>query len=391
MYLRVYPSSFRLLILGILCAILAGCGGGKSNIIGLGETVLPLSSESGATTHRIFIATTRARSEDPTEFFSGERSTQMTLGQIDVAIPQSHETGQIETPPSRTPDPRKHFVVGKPQLYEGTTTFRERLNGSLQERGIGSKDILVFVHGYNVNFSAAVLRVAQFVHDTGYQGVPVLFSWASSGKRLDYVYDINSALQARDHLEELGVIISGANVEHFDVVAHSMGNLVTLEAMGQLQKRTDLDSTGRLRRVVLAAPDIDFDVFKAQLRNFEGATDVFYVLVSGDDKALTWSRRIAGGVSRVGAADPTSLAELGVNVIDVSQINDESNVNHSKFADSPAIVQLIGRGMQEGNTLSAQSGINPAEAIVGDIYRGLTVIPSTILGGQQSVILTVAN
>lgn len=381
----------RLVAMAVLCMFVAGCGGGKSNIIGLGEAVLPLSGESDATTHRIYLATTRARSADPTEFFSGDRSTQMTLGQIDIAIPGNHKAGQIETPPTGTPDPDKHFVVGTPQLFADSGAFQQQLNSSLAERGLGGRDVLVFVHGYNVNFSAAVLRVAQFVHDTDYQGVPVLFSWASRGKQLDYVYDINSALQARDHLEELGVILAGADVDHFDVVAHSMGNLVTLEAMSRLQARDDLDSSGRLRRVILAAPDIDVDVFTAQLQEFKGATDVFYVLVSEDDKALTWSRRIAGGVSRVGAADPTRLAELGVNVIDLTHINDRSNANHSKFADSPAIVQLIGRGIQQGNTLSAQSGANPADTIVGDVFRGLTVIPATILGGGNSVIITVAD
>ena len=47
-----------------------------------------------------------------------------------------------------------------------------------------------------------------------------------------------------------------------------------------------------------------------------------YLLVSQDDKALRLSRRIAGGVPRVGAANTAELEQLGVTVIDLSQIDD---------------------------------------------------------------------
>ena len=38
----------------------------------------------------------------------------------------------------------------------------------------------MFVHGYNTRLDDAVVRFAQFVNDTGFTGVPVLFSWRSS-------------------------------------------------------------------------------------------------------------------------------------------------------------------------------------------------------------------
>ena len=59
---------------------------------------------------------------------------------------------------------------------------------------------LVFIHGYRTRFDAAVYRAAQIVHDSGYTGTPVLFSWASAGRTVDYIYDNNSATIARDAL-----------------------------------------------------------------------------------------------------------------------------------------------------------------------------------------------
>jgi esterase/lipase superfamily enzyme len=70
-----------------------------------------------------------------------------------------------------------------------------------------------------------------------------------------------------------------------------------------------------------------------------------YILISKDDSALRVSRRIAGGVPRVGAADTQQLEQLGLTVIDLSEIGNSSSGSHSKFAGSPEVVQLIGAGL----------------------------------------------
>ncbi len=385
--IRTGTGPVALLLIVVLCLMVSACISSDSNIIGIGEDLV---TDAGVS-HRIFVATTRARSDDPSEYFSGERSRGLALGYVDVSIPPNHQTGQIERPSRGDADPARHFVVSSPEIAEGSRAFRRSINAALSSKTGSDKSVLVFVHGYNVNFSAAVLRIAQFINDTGYQGVPVLFSWASRGRTLDYVYDLNSALQARSQLENLGLILSQTNARHFDVVAHSMGNLLTIEAMRDLHNRSGRRHDSRLRRVILASPDIDIDVFRTQLQDFDGLQNLFFVLISSDDKALGISRRIAGGVSRVGAADPETLAELGVNVIDLSLVEDKSNANHTKFADSPEIVQLIGRGINQGNTLSAREEIGTLQTIAGGVLRGVTIIPAAVLTGTESVIVTLGN
>lgn len=374
-----------------LCLAAAGCSSAPRTLIGLGSDNLSAQHLDGTTIHRIFIATTRARSDNPLEFFSGERSPDLSLAHVDVSVPPNHRVGQLERSTSKSPDPQTNFVVFNPTLIETPQSFGSAIEKALLEHPAGSRDVLVFVHGYNVNFSDAVLRVAQFVHDTKYQGVPVLFSWASRGRTVDYVYDINSALQARDRLIRLGGILSGTDAEHFDIVAHSMGNLLTVEAMRQLQLQGKFNTSGRLRRIILASPDIDIDLFRTQLTVFPEKERQFYVLISEDDRALELSRRLGGGISRVGAADATKLAELGINVIDVTEISEKGSINHSKFADSPAIVQLIGRSLEQGNTLEARTDVSRAEALVGNIFKSLTLIPSAIIDGAQGSVLVVGN
>jgi esterase/lipase superfamily enzyme len=70
-----------------------------------------------------------------------------------------------------------------------------------------------------------------------------------------------------------------------------------------------------------------------------------YLFVSADDRALRISRRITGDVPRVGASNATVLEELGLTVIDLSEIEDSSSGSPSKFAGSPELVRLIGAGL----------------------------------------------
>jgi len=377
----------RLILLSVF-VMLSAC---TNFIIGEGEGLLDAAVQKGATKHRIYVATTRAFSDNPREFFSGERSQEMTLAHLDVTVPPNHKPGKIEKPASGNTNPLRHFAVNEPVIFNSPAAFQDTINEGLANRVPRDQDILVFVHGYNVSFSSAVLRIAQFVHDSGFKGVPVLFSWASRGKTVDYVYDLNSALQARDQMVRLGSILSQTDARMFDLVAHSMGNLATIEAMRQLVREGNGEPNTRLRRIIMASPDIDIDLFETQLADFGDLKKLFYVLVSSDDRALALSTTIAGGISRVGATDPAQLAALGVNVVDLSAIDDPGTINHSKFADAPEIVQLIGRSIQEGNTLSARTNQSIAANTTSGIIRGVAEIPVQIIGGASGAIITLGG
>ena len=263
----------RILIAIYLPLFLLSCSTGPENFVGVGVAELAQTDTRGLTSHNIFVATTRARSNNPDEFFTGERSAALGLGNVVVTVPPVHKVGKIEQSSTGRVDPRQHFTIGKPQIYANPRDFAQSLELALTERDQAGREVLIFVHGYNTNFSEAVLRVTQFVHDTGFKGIPLLFSWASRGQAVDYVYDINSALQARFFLQQLAVQLSTVDVEAVTMVAHSMGNLVTLEAMAALARRNDFKKRDNLRAVILAAPDVDYDLFRIEIfsllaRNF---------------------------------------------------------------------------------------------------------------------------
>ncbi|WP_170477524.1 alpha/beta hydrolase [Ruegeria arenilitoris] len=318
-------------------------------------------------------------SDVPGELFSGQRSQNLGFASVDVFVPPGHKPGQIELPKQLPPDPRQHFVIGQPERFVQTSQFQDALSNYLNSRAIEDRKILLFVHGYNTDMSSAILQISQFVEDSGYDGVPLLFSWASSGQTLKYVYDINSVLAARDHLTSMFSVLQLPSIDSYDVVAHSMGTLLVMEAARQAAITTGLNPTQKVRNVVLAAPDIDWDVFLSQVRSFPTGRYNMVVLVASDDKALKASRRVAGGIKRLGQVPATELDRLGVIAIDLSEVDDESTYSHAKYKDSPEVVKLLGDALKEGSSVDNRPNLTVGQTIGVGVDGAIKILT----GGQN--------
>jgi esterase/lipase superfamily enzyme len=356
----------------LLLPALSGCNR-PPDLIGVDNPEVPAESLADVSRHRIFITTTRQASEVVGVFFSGERAPDLGLSSVDVTVPPNHVVGQLERPTSLPPDPRTQFAVVDPVVYRSSASFVAEVNRELAKRPPGDRKILLFIHGFNNTTSDAVLRLSQFVEDTGYKGVPVLFTWASAARAPRYVYDLNSALVARSMIDDMAAVLAKTNAQEVNIFAHSMGAFLTMEGFSAAAQRGNLSSKTRISTIMLASPDIDIDLFRTQLAVLpESYVKKIYVLASADDAALRFSRRIAGGVPRVGAADAVELEKLGITVIDLSQVADSSSGSHSKFAGSPEVVRLIGAGLNS----AGRFGNTPTPALT----KLLSGVPIKILG-----------
>lgn len=359
-------------VVALLALVLVGCSR-PPELIGIDNAAIPVKSVPDLSRHRIFITTTREASEVVGAFYSAGRAPELGLASVDVTIPPNHLLGQLERPKGLPPNPRTEFAVVDPVVYRTNASFISAINRELATRRVGQRKVLLFVHGYNNTTSDAVLRLAQFVEDTGFQGVPVLFTWASAAKTSRYVYDLNSALVARVKIKEMADILVRTKAESADIFAHSMGAFLVMEGLVDAQQTHYLGRRKTINHIILASPDIDIDLFRTQIALLpQSIHEKMYILVSGDDSALRISRRIAGGVPRVGAADTQELEQLGLTIIDLSEIDDSSSGSHSKFAGSPEVVQLIGAGLNSagrfGDTTPGLEKIlqNVPIRIVGD-------------------------
>ncbi|MEM0946655.1 MAG: alpha/beta hydrolase [Pseudomonadota bacterium] len=345
--------------------VLASCGRAP-DLIGIDNPEFPAASVEGASRQKLFIMTTRAADEVTAVFFGPRRAPDLGLASLVVSIPPNHVVGEIERARTLPPDPRTEFAIVDPVVYETDDAFVGDLNTELRKRSPGERDILFFVHGYNTTASDAALLLAQFVEDTGYTGVPVLFTWASAASAPRYVYDLNSALIARRQITQVSRILNRSVAESGDLFAHSMGTFLTMEGLVEQSLTGRFNSRIALRHVVLASPDIDVDLFATQLAYLpKPVRDRMFLLVSQDDRALRISRRIAGGVPRTGALPAEALEGLGLTVIDLTEVEDETSLSHSKFADSPDVVRLIGESLNNGPAISSgRTGL--LQDVIGD-------------------------
>lgn len=336
---------FRVLIWALLAATLMGCTR-PPELIGIDNPQVPARSVEGVRAHQMFITSTRETSDQPGALLSDARARDLVLASVEVTVPPTHVVGQLERARELPPDPRTEFSAINPELYPTDAAFIAEVNRALLARPPKDRTVLLFVHGFNNTPSDALLRATQFVEDTGFTGVPVLLTWASAGRPLRYVYDLNSTLVARGKVKEIAEILLSTKAKGVTVFAHSMGSLLTMEGLVELSLSGVVDRRGLLENIVLAAPDIDIDLFRTQIDQLpQGLRSKIFLLISKEDGALRLSSRIAGGVPRVGAADIESLEEFGLTVIDLSDISDSASGSHSKFAGSPEVVQLIGAGM----------------------------------------------
>lgn len=332
----------RALTLAGLVAV-AGCAGQQHDLLPAKEVAIPATAV--ARDHRIYIATTRAKAKDPREVFSGQRSRKTAYAMVDVSVPATHKPGRIERPTGNAADPGKYFTAEKITGYRDGEVFSKTLGADIKAHG---GNALVFIHGYNTHFDDAVYRITQIAQDSGYKGAPVLFTWASAGQTVDYVYDTNSATVARDALEETLQLVAKSGAKRIDIVAHSLGNWVTMEALRQLAITKDKDLSGKLGDVVLASPDLDVDVFKSQMERYGKPKHPFIVLASREDQALDISSWIAGNKPRLGDyLNAKDIVNYGVIVVDLSKVKPGDELDHTTFADNPNVIRLLGQGLNE--------------------------------------------
>ncbi len=260
--------------------------------------------------------------------YGAEFSNQLSLGVCEVSIPPNHVAGELESPSvfrfEFRQDPNKHVVLAKTTKLPSDNFF-QRLDETLDRKG---NNLLVFVHGYNVSFEDAARRTAQMAHDLKYPGAPVFYSWPSQANWYKYQLDRKNIQLSVGHIKRfLLELAEKTNADSINLVAHSMGNVGLTSALGEINP---FDSDVRFNQVVLAAPDIDADLFRTRIApKITNKAERITVYTSSSDLALVASRYFNAG-RRAGESGSPVLAYPGIDVVDASAV-DTSLLGHSYY------------------------------------------------------------
>ncbi len=289
---------------------------------------------------------------------SGEDGEALRLGRADIWLPRLTEDGgsrkRGETPHIKgTPPEDATKLADYVFLTRITTTGRGQFSMTLQEAvdANGSDSALLFVHGFNVEFDAALVRAAQLSVDlsrapTYDVGTPVLFSWPSVGKVSleDYSGDRDRSLAAAPYLESfLDILTEDLEVSRINIVAHSMGNRILTKALEDYASdyltrhdRDDLEF-----RIILVAADVERDIFDAANGVFDNLDANITIYTSDTDRALHVSTAITKD-KRLGDTDkdkPYIRRDERYETVDATAITTELfGLGHSYYSDNPTIL-----------------------------------------------------
>lgn len=267
-----------------------------------------------------------------------EKDGGVHYGYCDVSIPPTHSVGEIERPLLGGEDEMQHVMLRRNEELKEDAFFKQ-VRQVLAERAADERNCFIFVHGYNVTFEKAAMRTAQIHYDLNFRGVPMFYSWPSRANVRSYFSDRNEIFYSYEHIMRfLLATAERVDAKRVHVIAHSMGaDAVSraILAMGERGKIFD--------QIILAAPDIDADVFRDQVQpRMQQLANRTTLYCSRNDWALHASYAFNDS-ARLGDSSRGIFVADGMDTVDASEI-DTDLLGHSYYGDCLKLlndVQLV--------------------------------------------------
>lgn len=173
-----------------------------------------------------------------------------------------------------------------------------------------SKDVYLYVHGFNNSFYDSIARSAILWHSISRQGVFIAYTWpAGHGGPFGYFYDRESGEFTIFHLREMiKVLVQLKEMERLHIIAHSRGTDIATTALRELNiacraQGIDPRQALKLETLLLAAPDLDLEVFSQRfwLENLGTVACRTVIYFSPEDDAIGVSAWLFRSKTRIGA------------------------------------------------------------------------------------------
>jgi len=323
--------------------------------------------KQGYATVRVFYGTNRAPSGDvkPAVYY-GKARGDLQYGYLDVTIPQVHKEAELETQPRWTEvvldasEARRRYVLLEKITPLAKDAFITALQ--LQVKASPSKDVFIFVHGFNNTFEDAARRAAQLTYDLDFDGTPLLYSWPSQGSATAYAVDEAAVgISGRKMAEFLETVVNQSGAARVHILAHSMGNRALLEALQTyLAKRAPENRQHIFGQVVFTAPDVDRDYFMDAIEPLRSAADRITLYASNNDYALR-SSQFLHGAPRAGTAGDVIVRLAGLDTIDMSAVPADA-LGHTYFAANAGAIFDIFRLLWRGDPPPQRCGMSDRKA-----------------------------
>lgn len=253
------------------------------------------------------------------------------------------------------PDKQQPEVAGN-----GSGSFMDDLRSRMKSE---RRDVLVFIHGFNVSFSEALDVGALLARDLKVSGAPldvVVLSWPSDGDAvpfMSYYSDREDArasgpsvarafLKLQEFLAELDP--GEYCLRRLHLLTHSMGAYVLRNGLTALIAKDPKKLIRIFDQIILAAPDEDDDAFETdeKMRLLPKLAKQVTVYFNTNDKALGISDTTKSNPDRLGADGPrmVDLIPKKVSLVDCRKVAGHAQplIEHSYYIRSRAMADDIG-------------------------------------------------
>jgi esterase/lipase superfamily enzyme len=205
-------------------------------------------------------------------------------------------------------------------------------------------EVLVFVHGFNVNFDEAVIRAGQIRYDLKFPGEVVVYSWPAGSEagvlnqllvKSVYESNFNEAKLNREPFASFLTKLKSTK-KKIHLVVHSMGHQVVLPALAR-----DASEGGPkvIDQLILNAPDFDKAEFSKISPLLVGISNRVTLYCSPGDNALVASQKVNGG-SRAGMCHKfENIDVINVNEVD-SPVLGVGGLGHGYYSSRPILSDI---------------------------------------------------
>ena len=293
-------------------------------------------NEGHSSTWKIFYATNRGAIKDQTQRTVGYGNivtSSPEYGICSVRLPHRERGKDVA---SQKQGNQQEQLTSSIQSLDclDHATFLSHLNELVQRSR--QRDVLIFVHGFNVSFEQAVVRATQVAADIPFNGAIVVYAWPSQGGVDQYQRDgeiVDESLQAfTSFLVDLG---SNFGPEcSINLMVHSMGNRLVTRSLWHLPD--SFTQPPRFKELVFCAPDVGVDEFKRHARQIVKVCDRATIYKSCNDSALIASKW-RNLDERAGESFNPILVE-GIDTIETAVV-DTSLMGHSYYGSNPSILR----------------------------------------------------
>lgn len=226
-----------------------------------------------------------------------------------------------------------HVEVDRPRPQDRELFFNNLKNQIERSR---QRDVLLFVHGFNVDYQSAVTRTAQIAADLPFNGAVVSYSWPSQGGLKNYRTDgdiVDQSVPAfAEFLTEMGGRLPSD--VRINIVVHSMGNRLVLRSLERLPRQ--FTTPKRFANIVFCAPDVGVTEFREKISFAKVVSKNVTLYCCMNDAALNASY-VLNGEDRAGAPNVPIIIE-GVETIECA-LHDTSLLGHSYYGNSSALLR----------------------------------------------------